>query len=264
MNKISTTLLISTYNWPEALSIVLKSVLSQTVIPDEVIIADDGSDERTRNVIDGFRKDFPIDLKHVWHEDKGFRKSKILNRAIASATSEYIVQVDGDCFLHSSFVEDHIENASRDRYLYGTRVRIKETAVPRVLNAQELNMHFFKPGLKKRPRNIRIPVISALFKPHAGISPKFRGCNTSFWRADFITVNGYNEDLEGWGREDSELMIRMHNLGLKAKRLKFNGIVYHLDHHENSRDRFELNDSIQDKTKKEQLVSCTNGIDKYL
>lgn len=264
MNKISTTLLISTYNWPEALHLVLKSVLSQSVMPDEVIIADDGSQEQTRNLIDAFRKELPVDLKHIWHEDKGFRKSKILNRAVAAATSEYIIQVDGDCFLHSRFVEDHIENASRDRYLFGTRVRIRETVVPDVLSSRELKMHFFKKGLKKRPRNIRIPVVSALFKPQAHISPKFRGCNTSFWREDFIAINGYNEDLEGWGREDSELMIRMHNLGLKAKRLKFNGIVYHLDHHENSRDQFDKNDEIQEKTIQERLVSCENGIDKYL
>jgi glycosyltransferase involved in cell wall biosynthesis len=264
MNKVSTTLLISTYNWPEALSMVLKSVLRQTVMPDEVIIADDGSDERTRNVIDGLRKEFPVDLKHIWHEDKGFRKSKILNRAVASATSEYIIQVDGDCFLHSRFVEDHIDNADRDRYLFGTRVRIRESAVPEVLSAQDLQIHFFKRGIKKRPRNIRIPVVSALFTPQATISPKFRGCNTSFWREDFIAVNGYNEDLEGWGREDSELMIRMHNLGLLAKRLKFNGIVYHLDHNENPRDRFDLNDQIQEKTIREARVSCENGVNKYL
>ena len=264
MNKISTTLLISTYNWPEALNLVLKSVLQQTVMPDEVIIADDGSDERTRKVIDGYRSDFSVDLKHIWHEDKGFRKSKILNRAVAAATAEYIIQVDGDCFLHSRFIEDHIENANRDRYLYGTRVRIKESVVPEVLSSEQIKMHFFKQGLKKRPRNIRIPVISALFQVQSQISPKFRGCNTSFWREDFIAVNGYNEDLEGWGREDSELMLRMHHLGVKAKRLKFNGIVYHLDHHEKPRDRFDENDRIQNETIEQRAVQCSNGIDKYL
>ena len=264
MNKISSTLLISTYNWPEALSVVLRSVLNQTVMPDEVIIADDGSDERTRAVIDDFRKEFPIDLKHVWHEDKGFRKSKILNRAIALATSEYIIQVDGDCFLHSRFIEDHIENANRDRYLYGTRVRIREQKVPEVLEKKDLEINFFKPGLKKRPRNIRIPFLSSLFKPHMEVSPKFRGCNTSFWKEDFIAVNGYNEDFEGWGPEDSELMVRMHNLGIKAQRLKFNAIVYHLDHFENARNRLMLNRQIQDDTKRKRLVSCSNGVNKYL
>lgn len=264
MNKISTTLLISTYNWPEALNLVLKSVCNQSVMPDEVVIADDGSGEDTRNIIDSYRGKLPVDIKHIWHEDKGFRKSKILNRAVAASDSEYIIQVDGDCFLHNRFVEDHIDNANREHYLFGTRVRIREEAVPEVLNGEELKMHFFKPGLKKRPRNIRIPVVSSLFRPQAHISPKFRGCNTSFWREDFIAVNGYNEDLEGWGREDSELMIRMHNLGLHGKRLKFNGIVYHLDHNENSRDRFDENDKIQEETIASQKVVCDNGIDKYL
>ncbi|WP_255610491.1 glycosyltransferase family 2 protein [Robertkochia aurantiaca] len=264
MKRITVALVISTYNWSEALELVLRSVLKQSVLPDEILIADDGSDCKTRELIASYQGKFETGIQHIWHEDKGFRKSIILNRAIASAESDYIIQVDGDCFLHSRFIEDHLDSAKERMYLYGTRVRIKEEKVPEIIGKKELNIHFFKSGLKKRPRNIRVPVISELFRPQETISPKFRGCNTSFWRKDFLAVNGYNEDLEGWGREDSELMIRMHNRGVLGKRLKFNGIVYHLDHREESKERFDINDSIQRETLENKKDYCENGVNKYL
>lgn len=264
MKNIKTALLISTYNWPGALNLVLKSISEQSVLPDEVLIADDGSDDVTKEIIASFKNRIKIPVQHIWHEDKGFRKSIILNKAIAASVSDYIIQVDGDCLLHSHFIEDHLKNIEQGLYLYGTRVRVKEKYVDEVINSKKLTFNFFSRGIKKRPRSIRLPFINLLFKKHVAISPKFRGCNTSYWKKDFILVNGYNEDIEGWGREDSELMIRLHNSGIKAKRLKFCGIVYHLDHNEKSRERFKNNNSIQQKTIEEKLMYCDNGIDKYL
>lgn len=96
------------------------------------------------------------------------------------------------------------------------------------------------------------------------MSRKFRGCNVSFWRNDFIAINGYNEDFEGWGREDSDLAIRLGNYGIKAKRLRYAGIVYHLYHKVNSKQNLELNNQIQEKTIADRIVVCDNGITKYL
>src|SRR5690554_6518284 len=101
------SLLISTYNWPEALELVLMSAKRQSVRPDEILIADDGSSEKTKQLILEFQNKSVIPIHHFWHEDKGFRKSIILNKAIAGATGEYIIQVDGDCILHKDFVRDH-------------------------------------------------------------------------------------------------------------------------------------------------------------
>ena len=93
-------------------------------------------------------------------------------------------------------------------------------------------------------------------------SPSF--CNTSFFKSDCIAVNGYNEDITGWGREDSELMLRLHNNGVKTRRLRYRGIVFHIWHTEKSKDRFELNDKIQQKVINESLTWCENGINKYI
>lgn len=264
MEDLKVALVISTYNWPEALELILRSVLIQSKLPYEILIADDGSTNSTKEVIEKYRPQINCKLTHVWHEDKGFMKSIILNKTIAKSTSEYIIQIDGDCFMHPKFVENHKDNIEKNLYLYGTRVRIKEKYVKNIYALKNLNISFFKSGLKKRLRNIYLPSIAKSYKKKNSISPKYRGCNFSFWKDDFIKINGYDEDMKGWGREDSELAIRLHNNGVKTKRLKFSGIVYHLDHKEESRDFFNINDEIQENTIKNKLKRCTNGIDKYL
>lgn len=264
MKNIKVALLTSTYNWPEALELILLSALRQTRIPDEIIIADDGSKEDTKNLIDSYRTRFNIPIIHEWIEDKGFRRSIILNKVIAKSKADYIVQVDGDCFLHSNFIEDHINNVKENLYLYGTRAHIKQNRVAQVLKDKNINIHFFKKGLKKRLRILRMPFLVNFYKAKPTISPKFRGCNVSFWRKDFIAINGYNEKIEGWGREDSELIIRFHNNNISGKRLKFCGIVFHLDHNEESRSNFDKNDTIQNNTIERKIVFCKEGIDKYL
>jgi glycosyltransferase involved in cell wall biosynthesis len=115
------TLIIATYNWPQALELVLISVSKQTIIPDEIVIADDGSTKETLDVIKKVKKKLNLPIKHVWQEDQGFRKTKILNKSFAIAKGEYIVQVDGDIVLHKKFVEDHLGNARPNVFLHGSR-----------------------------------------------------------------------------------------------------------------------------------------------
>lgn len=264
MEKLSNSLVIATYNWPEALELVLKSVMAQSVFPDEIIIADDGSKEETKAVIEAFRIISDIPLLHIWQEDDGFRKSKILNKAIAQASGNYIIQVDGDCILHSRFVEDHLSFAQPNRYLFGSRVNIQESYLETLFTKKQTNFTAFSEGIKKRTRALHIPFLSKLYKEQSIFSNKFRGCNASYFKSDFIAVNGYNEDIEGWGREDSELVLRFHNNQIKARRLRYRGIVFHIYHPEKSRNRFETNDSIEQKTISENLKWTKNGVDKYL
>ena len=257
-------LLIATYNWPQALTLVLKSVLLQTVLPDEILIADDGSDVETKQVIAQFQHKSPVPIRHFWQEDKGFRKSKILNKTLAETASAYIIQVDGDCILHPKFIEDHLNAKAKGVYLYGSRVNILPKAIDSILSQQTISYNLFSKEIKNKTRTLHFPLLSNLYKPHDGISKKFRGCNVSFWRDDFIAVNGYNEDYEGWGREDSDLVIRMGNHGVKARRLRYAGIVYHLYHPINSKDNVEINDKMQSDTLANKTVRITNGIDQYL
>jgi len=262
---MKSALLISTYNWPEALDLILKSVLNQTRLPDEILIADDGSTEKTRELIRRFKKENNIVLRHIWQEDIGFRKSKILNKAIAQTTADYIIQIDGDCIIHKNFISDHIVFAKKGFYLYGSRVNILPHKVSEVFENKIINFNFFSKEIKNRTRNLRISALSCLYKTHFQISNKFRGCNVSFWKNDLIAINGYNEDFEGWGREDSDLVIRLGNNGIGAKRLRYAGIVYHIFHKSNfSKTKWDFNDRIQKETITKKVTKISNGIDKYL
>ena len=149
-------------------------------------------------------------------------------------------------------------------YLYGSRVNIQKTHLAHLFKNKQIRFNAFSKRISKRTRTLRIPFLSAMYSSSNEFSSKFRGCNTSYWKKDFIAVNGYNEDFIGWGREDSELMRRLHNSGIKSKRIRYQGILYHIYHNEKSKDRLQLNDSIEEKTIKEKLVWCENGIDKYL
>lgn len=260
--KFTTSLLIATYNWPKALNLVLKSALLQTFLPSEILIADDGSKEETKVVIKEFQKKTNLPIRHFWQEDKGFRKSKILNIAIAQASSDYIIQVDGDCILHSKFIEDHINGARNGVYLYGSRVNILPQFVGQVLKDEIIKFTIFSKEIKNKTRTIHFPFLSNLYKTHDGISKKFRGCNVSFWRDDLIAINGYNEDFEGWGREDSDLVIRLGNNGIIAKRLRYAGIVFHIYHKVNSKNNLDLNDTIQKETIANKVIKTINGIEK--
>jgi glycosyltransferase involved in cell wall biosynthesis len=261
---MKTAILISTYNWKEALNLVFKSILMQTKMPDEILIADDGSDENTRQLIRDFSKKIKVPVKHVWQEDIGFRKAMILNKTIAQSTSDYIIQIDGDCIVHNCFIQDHINNCKKQQYLYGSRVNILAEHLPKLFQNKIILFNFFSKEIKNRTRTLHFPLISKFYKAHKKISNKFRGCNVSYWYSDFLAVNGYNEDFEGWGREDSDLAIRMGNLGVKAKRLRYAAILYHIYHKTNLKHNFELNDSIQEKTINEKIIRCKKGVDQYL
>jgi len=262
--KINTSLVLSTYNWPEALALVLKSIANQTQLPDEVIIADDGSKEETKILIDSLKLNFPVPIKHIWHEDDGNRKAIIMNKAIAEATSEYIISIDGDVILHPNFIEDHLMMIEKNVYLYGSRVNIQKSILSELMSTKMINFNFFSKGIKKRGRTIRIPFLAKNQKKHSNYSSKMRGCNFSFWKDDFIKVNGYNEEFSGWGREDSELVLRMHNAGIEAKRLKFAGIVFHIYHNEQSKSFLDRNDKIQEKTIQQKLTFAPKGINQYI
>ncbi len=122
----------------------------------------------------------------------------------------------------------------------------------------------FDKGISKRTRNIRIPFLASQYKRQEEISSKLRGCNLSYWKKDFVAVNGYNEDFEGWGREDSELIVRMTNNNVLGKRIRYAGIVYHIWHKVADQSRFKINDSLQEKSRVEKSVWCENGISQHL
>lgn len=229
---MTASLIISTYNWPEALELSLQSISQQTILPAEIIIADDGSDERTRKVIQNFISQTIIPVFHVWHEDNGFRKSIILNKAIQKAKSDYIIQIDGDIIASKHFIEDHLSAAEQGCFIRGTRANLNAFMSAEILAKKRITFnHKAKLIAKQMPNALRLPQSIATLctrKEHSG--KKVKGCNMSFWREDLLAVNGYNNLLQGWGHEDEELSWRLINNGIKKKIIKFSAIAYHIYH----------------------------------
>ena len=265
MSVAVVTLLISTYNWDDALRLCLLSASKQTVAPDEIVIADDGSREETRILIDRFRTIVKVPIVHVWQEDKGFRKTSILNKAIAQAKGDYIIQVDGDVIMERHFIQDHLEMMERGNFVCGSRTKLGHVVTSRLIkevnlrpNVSDLKVSFILNGF--RSKILR----SFLSKRYARVIDHMRGCNLAFWRADFIAINGYNEDLLEWGHEDGELVYRLHFSGIAKKALKMGGIVYHLWHKEASKKNENTHLQILDSVKKNHLKWCKNGVNKYI
>lgn len=258
------TLVTPTYNWPDALNLLLLSILNQSVLPNEVIIADDGSTQDTKKLISDFQKTFPVPLIHIWHEDLKNRKPAIMNKAIAVSNYDYIIEIDGDIIMNKHFIEDHLNFAEKGHYLFGSRVTIKKDFLQELFSKKKTQFNLFSKGIKKRGRTIRIPFLMRFSKSVSERSSKLRGCNMSFWKADFIKINGFNENLVGWGIDDSEMIQRIHNIGIQGKRLKNCGVAYHIYHKEQSRSQLDINDEILKQTTEKKLTFIEKGINQYL
>jgi glycosyltransferase involved in cell wall biosynthesis len=248
------SLIITTYNWKEALELVLNSALGQSELPDEIIIADDGSREDTKKLIEKMAKDSVVPIIHSWQEDDGFQASKSRNKAIIKSKGDYIVLIDGDMILHKDFIADHKKNAKIGFFIQGGRVLLQEYNTS--------NFNFFDSGIKNRKNSIHSDLLSKIFSVNKDTLKGIKTCNMSFFKDDSIKINGFNEDFVGWGREDSEFVSRLFNNGIHRQTIKFNCIAYHIWHNENSRKNLEKNDKILQKTIDEKLVWCKNGIDK--
>ena len=252
----SCSLIITTYNQPARLALVLDSVRRLSLSPNEVLVADDGSTDETKELVNAFQTDFPCPLRHIWHEDKGFRLAQIRNKAIKSAQNEYIIIIDGDMILHKDFIKGHLNFAKKGVFLQGSRVILNQTYSENLLKNYENSR---KNGENLKTQRIKFFSLKALnigflarliYKGSLLDSAVFekcelirgvRGCNMSFFKDECEAVNGFNEAFEGWGREDSEFVARFLFKGGMFRRLKFAGIAYHIWHSENSRKDFAKN-----------------------
>ncbi len=261
-----TSLIVTTYNWPEALELCLNSVIRQTVLPKEIIIADDGSGKDTEELIRRFVRSYPnINIIHSWQEDEGFRLSMSRNRAISKAKGEYVIIIDGDLILDRHFVQDHIENREEGYFIQGSRVIMSPEKSEEIKSGTEIDLPgaFFAKGLKNKANMIRNRLFSRIFTKKDRKLKGIRGCNMSFFRKDLITVNGFEEKIQGWGREDSEIAVRLFNNGIGKKRLKFSGLTYHIYHKENDRSKLGENDEFLAKVIKEKKKKAEKGLDSY-
>lgn len=256
------TAIIITYNRPDALQLVLQSIIKQKLVPHEVIIADDGSGPETLNLISKFKKDFPTELKHVWHEDNGFRISTIRNKAIKESTGDCLIFSDGDLLFHPAFFYDFSKSIQKGTALIGSRVFLKESYSLQLLNSSKFKSSItaFSSCIEKNRLNaIRIPLISRLI-PFSSFSVRLRGGLLAVSKKDIIAVNGWNEDFIGWGKEDTELVARLFHYGIRFKKLKFSGLTYHLWHPVLNRSKVNINEKLLQASIKKKLVWCNNGL----
>ncbi|GLQ98301.1 glycosyltransferase family 2 protein [Dyella mobilis] len=273
----SVTLMVSTYNWKEALALALHSVAGQTRLPDEVVVVDDGSREDTAELLRAIAKTFPVPLRHVWQPDDGFRKARILNRGIAAARGEYVIQFDGDMLLHPRFVEDHLRLAQPGRFLQGTRIRTTDAETARLLGGGEPRFGLFVDAyfrddrdrstyhFGRRHHTLRLPWLARIKSRSTGHP---MGCNVSFWREDLVRVNGYDERMHGYGSEDLEIDIRLRNAGLRRSQIKFAALALHLEHrsvsNQDPSDPELPNNKLMHVTVEQRLVRTEFGLDKHL
>ncbi|ALE02315.1 glycosyltransferase family 2 protein [Candidatus Pseudothioglobus singularis] len=256
--KIS--LIITTYNWPESLLLVLESVNHQTILPNEVIIADDGSTLETRSQVEVFQNNSELNIIYSWQEDMGFRAARSRNLAILKSTCDYIILIDGDVILDKNFVLDHIAASEQGYFVQGSRVLLSRMQTSRALLKKKIIFPFFSSNFKNRKNSIRSKCLSYLFSNKKNGLRGIKTCNLSFFRKDCIKINGFNNEFEGWGREDSEFAVRLINSGIKRKNIRFKAIQFHLWHNENKRIALKKNNEMLQDSINNRIAWCENGM----
>jgi glycosyltransferase involved in cell wall biosynthesis len=260
----SLALVINTFDQPDYLERVLGAVARQSALPDEVLLADDGSGEETRRRFAAWAVTARCRQAHVWQTHEGFRRARILNQAIARARSDYLVFLDGDTVPHPRFVADHRELAAPGQFVQGHRALVKERAALWFAQGELLadrRRAWLGGGLSGWQNAFRWPV--TLCRERIDLRG-IRGCNLALWRADLVRVNGYNEAFAGWGREDSELAVRLMNSGVRRMDLRGRAVCFHLWHPPASRAGLSANDELLEKARTEEATRCQQGLDQYL
>ncbi len=260
---MSVALIITTYNSEVALELTLSSIINQIELPDEITVADDGSRSETGELIRRIARVSPVRISHLWQEDKGFRAGWIRNRAIDRCKSEYIILIDGDVILHNMFIADHKYVANGNTFIQGSRVLLTEGKTEQVIREKKTVFSAFESGLQNRKNALYSRLMARIFSRKNKSLKGIRSCNFAFWKSDGISVNGFNEDFVGWGREDSEFAARLMHKGVERQNMKFRGIMYHLYHDIQSRESLLINDRLLENTVNNRLTWCSNGIDKY-
>ena len=241
---------ISTYNRPQALDQVLASAARQRVQPLQILVADDGSGLETARVVARWQQHFGERLLHVWQPDEGFRLSAARNRAIRDATGELVVFVDGDCLMREDFIEQHQRLAERGFATAGNRVLLGEAITPDIeagrCNPLDWSCTQWLSAWQRGDVNHALGLARLPGQAWRRLSGRpwrhFKGCNMALWREDLVRLNGFEQEISGWGFEDTDLILRWFNLGGRLKSGRFATTVLHMWHREAPRDAAEQNE----------------------
>ena len=245
------SVIVATYNRPDALDAVLRSLAQQNDGNFEVLIADDGSRPDTAAVATQWQRRIGRRLVHIWHPDDGFRLAEIRNRAILAAAGAYCIFLDGDCLARRDFVAQHRALAQRGWFVTGNRVLLSRELTQRVLSeslqAERWTAAQWLAARSSRRINRLAPLMSLPLGPLRKIAAHAwrgaRGANIAVWRSDLVAVDGFDSGFAGWGREDSDLFVRLIRAGVRRKDGRYATGVLHLWHPEADRARLSANEA---------------------
>ncbi len=266
-----TAVILTTYNRPDALSAALAGYAAQGDLDFELIVADDGSTEATRELIAPFAKNVAFPVKHVWHEDLGFRAAAIRNRAIAATEAEYLIFSDGDCVPAAQFVAQHKRLARAGWFVAGNRILLSAAFTRRVLE-NKLPIHSWAAGKwiaawARGDINRLLPLIMLPDWQQRTASPQrwegVKTCNLGVWREDASRINGLDESYAGWGLEDSDFVVRLLHAGVQHKNGRFAAPLFHLWHSENDRSRLDANQQRLQELLHSDRIEAAVGLDQY-
>jgi glycosyltransferase involved in cell wall biosynthesis len=243
------SVIATSYNRPDALQLVLSALEQQTQLPDEVIIADDGSTEETQQLITQLQTRLTYPLKHIWQIDQGFQAARIRNKAALQARNPYLIFIDGDCVPFPDFVAQHRQLAEPNCFVSGHRILLNKTLTQKILeefqpihknSSLQWLLHYLHRDTNRLFPLLRID-LNKLRKLHPKRWQGAKSCNLAVWKKDFVTINGFDESFIGWGYEDSDLVIRLIRLGTSRKSGRLAVPVIHLWHPQNDRAQEAIN-----------------------
>lgn len=258
-------LVVTTFARADALARVLDSIAAQTASPDELLVAEDGTDPATATVVarHAARARYPV--RHLTQPHEGYRLARSRNVAIARSDSDYLVMIDGDMVLHPEFLADHRALARPGYWTQGVRILLDAAATQRILDGAVLPRPW-SPGLGfvRRSYALRAASLARRLRSAANGVVAVKGCNQAFWRADLLAVNGLDEAITGWGAEDKELCARLKNRGVRRQTLLFAAVAWHLDHPPAARDRAAFNLERWQESARSGRTRCDAGVDRHL
>lgn len=253
------SVIVSTYNSPKWLEKVLWGFECQTFKEFEIVIADDGSGEPTKQLVERFQRESWMKIIHVWHPDDGFQKSAILNKAILASTTEYLIFTDGDCIPRKDFVQVHIQNLQKGNFLSGGYFKLPmqtslDITQENITKGDAFDIDWlYAHGLQRTFRSLKLTssgMIRSLLNFFTPTKPTWNGHNSSGWKADLLSVNGFNEEMQ-YGGQDRELGERLENRKVRGKQIRYSAICIHLDHKRgyNTRESIDKNKAIRKETR---------------
>ena len=267
------SVVVTTFNWPKALKLCLYSLYAQHDANFEIIIADDGSSSFNVAEIQAALEESPVTIRYVCHEDKGFRAGAIRNKAVAQCRGDYLVFIDGDCITRPNFISMHRWLAEQGYFVPGNRVLLSQTFTKHTIDEQvflhQKSLSYF---FIRRIQN-KINKLSSLVCLPLGrlryIQPykwqKAITCNLGMWKHDFMLVNGFDELFDGWGYEDSDLVVRLIHAGIKRKEGRFAVPVLHLWHPQNDKSNQDINyQRLMERLGMDNFVLAEKGVSQYV